>query len=232
MTAAINLWFIISAGELFSVSALCPHLHISSSRVQRHAHAPLLMDVGEHLPPPCFRAVQEPVGFWAVHSLALLWHPTPPYMPSPRCSCWCQTESSGHASVASPPWYDTWAFSVFRLLHAPYLPLALWFVFCGFYLIYSFWCRFSSSFCPWYPLLNLLSQGGLLLMFILFGKCIQSIFFCISAYFISFCLYFFILFFLAVPQSMWDPSSLTRNGTCGPLTITTPPTPCSGSMES
>ena len=70
MTAAINLWFIISAGELFSVSALCPHLHISSSRVQRHAHAPLLMDVGEHLPPPCFRAIQEPVGFWAVHSLA------------------------------------------------------------------------------------------------------------------------------------------------------------------
>lgn len=56
MTAAINLWFIISAGELFSVSAFCPHLHISSSQVQRHAHAPLLMNVGEHLPPPCLRS--------------------------------------------------------------------------------------------------------------------------------------------------------------------------------
>lgn len=50
-TAAINLWFIITAGELFSVSAFCPHLRTSSSRVQPHVHALLLVNMGELLPP-------------------------------------------------------------------------------------------------------------------------------------------------------------------------------------
>ena len=121
-TAAINLWFIISAGGLLSVSAFCPHLHTSSSRVQPHVHALLLVNMAELLPPPCLRAVQEPVAFWAVHSLALLWPPTASCMSSPRCSCWCQTKSSGHASVASPPWCDSWAFGVFSPLRAPYSP--------------------------------------------------------------------------------------------------------------
>lgn len=61
---------------IFSVSAFCPHLHISSSQVQSHSDAPP-HEWGSTCLPHASEVVQEPVRFWAAHSLALLWHPTP-----------------------------------------------------------------------------------------------------------------------------------------------------------